>query len=238
MALWDFGLQKCKPCLHCKCITRIRAVGLNVLTFKRVALMKILSIMILWFVFHSTNLVAAEGDPLAHFNKGNELFNRGDYDKAIAEYSKAIKARPDLIDAFYNRGLAYYKRGRYEDAIKDLSRVITVDTKDAEVFFHRGLAYLQNKDYDRAIEDYDRALLLNSRYADAYVNRGIAYARKEMLDRAIEDYNAALQFRPSDVNSYYSRAVAYFKKALQDFQKACDIGSAQACVEVKKYSEK
>ena len=43
----------------------------------------------------------------ALYNRGNAYRHLHQYDKAIADYSKAIELSPDDADAWTNRGLAY-----------------------------------------------------------------------------------------------------------------------------------
>jgi len=54
---------------------------------------------------------AAEPDLQALFDRANEHFNEGRYDRAIEDYSVVIAKMPDLIEAYNNRGIAYYRKG-------------------------------------------------------------------------------------------------------------------------------
>ena len=56
--------------------------------------------------------------------KGVDWIKKGDYDRAIANYDRAIWLQPDYIDAYYNRGLAYSNKGDYDRAIADLEKVL------------------------------------------------------------------------------------------------------------------
>lgn len=59
---------------------------------------------------------------IAWFNKGNLLFEIGNYTSALSAYSKAIELQPDLGEAFYNRGYIYLKLGNQALGIADLSK--------------------------------------------------------------------------------------------------------------------
>lgn len=59
---------------------------------------------------------------VAWFDKGNVLFETGDYTSAIAAYARAIELQPDMGEAFYNRGYIYLKLGNQERGIADLSK--------------------------------------------------------------------------------------------------------------------
>jgi len=72
-------------------------------------------------------------------------------------------------------------------------------------------------------------LALNARFPDAYHNRGIAYANVGKFDEAIEDYNRVIAMKSKDPNIFLSRGVAFTKKAMEDFRRACDMGSQLAC---------
>ncbi|GHV49664.1 hypothetical protein AGMMS49579_02340 [Spirochaetia bacterium] len=126
----------------------------------------------------------------------NDYYN-GDYDRAIADYTQAIKLDPKDATAYNNRGYAYYNKNDYDRAFADYTQAIKLDPKDATAYNNRGYIYLSKNDYDRAIADYTEVIRLAPNYAWAYNNRGYAYYNKNDYDRAIADYEAALQINPN-----------------------------------------
>ena len=52
----------------------------------------------------------------SHFDKGNALYNQGDYESAISAYDNALDLNPDLATAYFNRGNA--KSARSNDTLK------------------------------------------------------------------------------------------------------------------------
>jgi tetratricopeptide (TPR) repeat protein len=46
--------------------------------------------------------------------------NKGEYDLAVADYSKAIEIDPMVADAYSGRADAYYYKGEYDKAWKDV----------------------------------------------------------------------------------------------------------------------
>ena len=52
----------------------------------------------------------------AYNNRGNAYYDLKDYQKAIADYTKAIELKPDYATAYYNRGSAH-------DDLKDYQKV-------------------------------------------------------------------------------------------------------------------
>ena len=54
------------------------------------------------------------------------LSNKGDYERAIADFDQAITLKPDLTDAYYDRGNAYMQKGEKEKAIADFKTVLGV----------------------------------------------------------------------------------------------------------------
>ena len=49
-------------------------------------------------------------------------YNQGNNDKAIADYTAAIKLDSRFAEAYFNRGLAHVARGERSQGIKDLSK--------------------------------------------------------------------------------------------------------------------
>jgi len=74
------------------------------------------------------------GDELAtiYDNRAIELRQRGDYDKAIADYSEAIRIDGALTGAYTGRGLAYEGKAEVEKAKADYKKALTLGPKYAD----------------------------------------------------------------------------------------------------------
>jgi tetratricopeptide (TPR) repeat protein len=91
-----------------------------------------------------------EKDAEAYYNRGVAWQKKGDYDRAITDYTKAIEINPGDALAYYNRGNAYQGKGQYERAISDYNKAIELNPKFAEAYVNLGGAYLGKGLYDQA----------------------------------------------------------------------------------------
>src|SRR5215831_14700689 len=55
----------------------------------------------------------------AYFNRGLAYGHKGDFDRAIADYTQGIQLSPKESRAYTNRGLAYSNKGDFDSAIAD-----------------------------------------------------------------------------------------------------------------------
>src|ERR1017187_7906046 len=66
-------------------------------------------------------LMAAQGcgnnQPDRSLDRGRDAYGTRGYDLAIAEFSEAIRLKPDLVEAYNNRGLSYDSKGDHDKAI-------------------------------------------------------------------------------------------------------------------------
>ena len=172
-------------------------------------------------------------DPQDHVfynNRGIDHGERGEYDLAIKDFTKAIKLKPDYAFAYNNRGAVYRSKGDHDLAIEDCNKAIRLKSDYAEAYSNRGAAYRNKGDYKRAIEDYNKAIQLKPNFVQAYYNRGLAYHEKGELDVAIRDYNNAIVLNPKLIHPYYNRGNAYlqkryFDKAIKDYSKVIELDS-------------
>ena len=63
---------------------------------------------------------------IAYSERGTAYDDKGDRDRAIADYSNAIQIKPDYDIAYYNRGNAYRDQGDLDRAIADYSEAIRI----------------------------------------------------------------------------------------------------------------
>ena len=56
---------------------------------------------------------------------------KGDHDKAIADFTEAIRLNPKDAEAYYSRGGAYGEKGDYDKAIADFTEAIRLNPQCA-----------------------------------------------------------------------------------------------------------
>ena len=170
-----------------------------------------------------------------HYSRGNDQYDKGQYDQAISDYTEAIKINPNLAGAYNNRGLTYsHDKGDYDRAISDFSKAIEINPRNADAYVNRANAYTQGKgQYDLAIADYTKAIEIAPRLAMAYYNRGISYEGKGEYDQAVADFSKAIELDPTNAEPYSNRGVVYMvklgnrKKACSDWKRACELGDCR-----------
>jgi tetratricopeptide (TPR) repeat protein len=123
-------------------------------------------------------------DDGAYFTRGVVYYNKHEYDRALADFSQAIKLN-SLTHAYHYGGRVYSAKGDYNRAIAYYTKAIGVIPSDATIFEDRGIAYDAEGDHDHAIADYNEALKLYNHElnlhpmnVDGYAGRGIAYTRR------------------------------------------------------------
>src|SRR5215813_3929982 len=166
-------------------------------------------------------------------SRGNLYLAKQDYDRAIADFSEAIRlgykySNPGdfkYVAAHINRGQVYLRRGDHDRAIEDFGEAIRLDPTYGNAFIQRGYVQSIKQDYDRAIADYGEAIRLDPRQVRAYIGRGDAYRDKGEYDRAIADYSNAIELDPTDGNAYSGRGEAYRHKGNHDHARA-DLAAA------------
>ena len=151
-------------------------------------------------------LVGCPTTPDTLLNQGIKHLNKGQYDKAILDFTKAIGINPSA-EAYYRRGTAYTDKAFFL-----FSKAIEIEIKDQML----AAGYYRSKDdyADKAFSDLNKAIELNPKYAAAYESRGRAYYNKEQYDKAIADLNEAIELNPMCGEAYFFRGIAYFSRAV------------------------
>ncbi len=128
---------------------------------------------------------------VAFTNRGLAYKRIGQWDKAIADYSEAIRLKPDDAQIFNNRGNVHYYKGQWDRAIEDYDEAVRLQPDLAEAFGNRGNVYRKNGQFDRAIEEYGKALHFQPGNAQVFADRGLAYEKKGESIQALRDFEEA-----------------------------------------------
>ncbi len=94
-------------------------------------------------------------------SRADAYFASGDYERAIADLSKAITFNPRGAEEYLRRGIAYEKEGDHEDAIADFSTVIRLKPAYATAYTMRGGAYEVAGEKGKAVADFRAALAID-----------------------------------------------------------------------------
>ena len=149
----------------------------------------------------------------ACFDQGLACEERGDHDKAITNYTEAIRFNPKYAEAYCNRGLVYLNKGDFDKAISDYTEAIRLKPTLDYAFCNRGVALDRKGEHDLAVADYSEAIRLNPEDAEAYYNRAGEFLQKGDFDRAITDYSQAVQLNATFADESHRQgfALAYLR---------------------------
>jgi len=78
-----------------------------------------------------------------HYYAALDLYAEGEYDKAVAEYQKAIAADPTFADALHGLARTYQDMNRLDDAIEVSKKLAELEPDD--VLAHTSLSILYQK---------------------------------------------------------------------------------------------
>ena len=154
---------------------------------------------------------------LALLEDGREAARRNNHAEAISCFTAAVKANPDLAEAWYERGRSNIRLRR--------------DPKD------EGDSRLHEQ---RALEDYSMAIQKNPAFADAYFNRAVLLASRAQFKQAIDDLLNAARFKPRDPEPHRCMGELYESKfedrivlAMEHYEKYVDLGGTDSTVREK-----
>jgi hypothetical protein len=115
----------------------------------------------------------------AYNNRGLAWRAKGDNDRAITDYSEAIRLDPKKAEYLNNRCWARAIAGREPPlAVADCTEASRIARNDANVMDSRGFTYLRLSQLNDAVADYDEALKLNPKQAGSLYGRGLAKLTK------------------------------------------------------------
>jgi tetratricopeptide (TPR) repeat protein len=143
-------------------------------------------------------------DPILHFanayfGRGIVHYQKGQLDKAIADYDSTLVLSPRHPLAIINKALALGDLMQYDSAIVWYTQAIALISPmeyggaQEHAYFGRGLMYNQTGRFELALKDFNDALRLKPDDRYAHLHRGNAYKALGKYDSAIADYENATE---------------------------------------------
>lgn len=115
-----------------------------------------LSFRLLFVLFLTSQGLSAQeekSEDELYFDQGMELYDSGDYKRAIIYFDSSLVINTENTEAYAFRGLAKFELKQFENAIEDFDLAIILAPGYAEVYYYRGLAKLEIGANNKACED-------------------------------------------------------------------------------------
>ncbi len=163
-------------------------------------------------------------DAEAQRDLGDLLYERKDFNGALAAYRQAIKLDP-TIKGFYKRyAEIVIAKGQQDEVIKALNGVIRTGEADFGTYQTLGMMYAKKKLYDKSIEMYQKALQKQPQNVEALVSLAEAQAASDDIGAAVITYEQVVMMAPESGEEYKALGKLYLKQnkkkqAIQAFEK-------------------
>src|SRR5579859_3219205 len=118
----------------------------------------LLACVIVFALLGALYLQDSTGRARAYGDRAGQLYDKGEYAAAIADYTEAVKLDPGNVRWYVARALAYYENGDDAHTVTDATEALHRDPQNAEAYLNRGRAYDRMGDTARAKADYDQIL--------------------------------------------------------------------------------
>jgi tetratricopeptide (TPR) repeat protein len=174
-----------------------------------------------------TVFAACKEDPAeTHHRVAVDLYAKGDFAKAAAEYEEVIKLNPSLDEKVQKKAAqAWMKAGEQEKAVAILERLANGKTGADKLEGYREIAglYMSNSNYEKAEQWFMKILEQAPKDADtlnwlaelASIRGGArntsALVKPDQLDLALKRYDEAIAANPTDPKPWVNKRIVYIR---------------------------
>lgn len=160
------------------------------------------------FTLWSKTVVSSPNSSIAHGSLGRAYQERGQLEKAVAEYEKALRIYPADYKAHYNLGVIYDQQDLPAKAVHHYQRAIELNPQYIDARFNLGNVYQKQGLLDKAVQQFRKVIELDPQDVEARNNLGVVYARQDKLDRAIIEWEKVLDIDPTNQSARQNVAKA------------------------------
>jgi tetratricopeptide (TPR) repeat protein len=134
---------------------------------------------------------------------------RGDLDRAMAGYFRALALDPDNAQGFNNLGVALRSKGLFQAAVICYRRALAVDGDNAGAHSNLGNALRALGRFEEAAACHREAIALDPKYVEARYNLGLALKDNRRHSEGLAHLSAVVKLKPDHVDAHWDRALAW-----------------------------
>lgn len=136
---------------------------------------------------------------LLFYSRGRNFYFLKEYDKALADFNRALELVPQDSDTLKARAWLYHDQGRHHQALVDWNLALKLDAMEPNYLLGRSQTLRKLHFYNEALKDLDMGLIYGVDDDRLWNERGhlYLYAFKNPK-KAIPDFDRAIELNPSD----------------------------------------
>jgi Zn-dependent protease len=153
----------------------------------------------------------------AALRKADRAYNRGNYDRAVEQYTAALAINPRSAETFIDRARARFGAGNWRGAVADVERALELAERrpgldelrsECRLLRLRAKSMLAEDDGDYAAAEghLTEALGLDPDSDDVLYERASVRIARENWAAALEDLNRAIELRKAEADYFDRRA--------------------------------
>jgi tetratricopeptide (TPR) repeat protein/transglutaminase-like putative cysteine protease len=146
-------------------------------------------------------------DVADYLRSGQMLWERREYDAAIADFNAALALDTQNAFALADRGLTSFWMGDYAHAEADVDSALAADPGNWVALNVSGALASRKGNNADAIAAFSKAISSNPKDDFALQNRGLAYLRTGKRELALADFREAVRQNPSMIQLYWWQAL-------------------------------
>ncbi len=136
-----------------------------------------------------------------YLERGQELFDQGDYVKASLEFRNALQINPTSIQAMFYLGRIAESQGDLSNALGAFTKVVEQDPKNVPALLKISQYALLTQNLDEARSRADQVLAVDANNADAHALKAAVLLRQNMLTQAETEAQKAQTAEPGNVSA-------------------------------------
>jgi Flp pilus assembly protein TadD len=147
-------------------------------------------------------------NPDAQYVLGSELYDRGQFDDAIAELHAFIARVGNDPASTYRTvaarnlvALSLAQQGKLAEAVEEFHVALRMDPRNPDLHGNLGFLLLQQNNFAGARQQYEEYLTVRAGNAFVLTSLGVALQKLGRIDDAKERFRQALVIDPNDVEA-------------------------------------
>jgi tetratricopeptide (TPR) repeat protein len=174
--------------------------------------------------------MATSGQHLGWIKKGDTLIEWKQYTQAIAAYEKAIKLKPNCVEAWLGKGKALLENREHDRAIAAFEKVIKLKPEDFEGYYYKAATLEDAERWPETTAFYEELTVLLPQQPGGWFFQGMFLNRQQRYEEAMSSLDRAIALSPTPMylmaRSIALERMGRYQAALNDIDRLLITGDA------------